>query len=328
VTGVALVTGAAGQDGSYLVDRLAQEGYAVHAAVRSAARLAAVPDVGVVGHVVDLADASGLSDLVERVEPTVIFNLGGVSSVAQSWVDPIATAKVSGEAALTLLESAWRLQQRSGREVRLIQASSAEVFGQPETSPQDESTPLRPVSPYGAAKAFAQHCVDVYRGRGLPASSLVLYNHESPRRPPTFVTRKISQGVARIAREGAGTLRLGNLDARRDWAWAPDVVDAILRAHEAPPDTYVIATGAAHSVRDFVAAAFRRIGVEDWARHVQVDPSLLRPADPSLLVGDASRARQVLGWEPTKSFEEIVAALVDADLADLADGRATDGRRS
>ncbi len=314
MTGVALVTGAAGQDGSYLVERLASEGYAVHAMVRSPARLEAVPEVGAIGHVVDLADGGGLTSLVDRIEPTVIFNLGGISSVAQSWVDPITTARVSGEATLTLLEAAWRLQVRTGREVRVIHASSAEIFGQPERSPQDESTPLRPVSPYGAAKAFAQHCVDVYRGRGLPASSLVLYNHESPRRPPAFVTRKISQGVARIAREGSGTLLLGNLEARRDWSWAPDVVDALYQAQDAPPDTYVIATGEAHSVRDFVAAAFRRVGIENWTAHVHVDPDLLRPVDPTVLVGDASRARRWLGWSPTTSFEEIVAAMVDADL--------------
>jgi GDPmannose 4,6-dehydratase len=197
----------------------------------------------------------------------------------------------------------------------VLQASSSEIFGEPEHAPQDESTPIRPVNPYGAAKAFAHHLVGVYRARGLPASACVLYNHESPRRPDTFVARKITKAAAMIAAGRQQPLRLGNLDTRRDWGWAPDYVNAmrLALAHREPGD-YVIATGRAHSVRDLVAAAFEHAGVPDWSRHVEVDPALVRPADAAQQVGDATKARTVLGWRPTVSFEEMVARMVDADL--------------
>ena len=216
---------------------------------------------------------------------------------------------------MVLLDAALRLQERLGRPVRFVQSASSEIFGTPRRAPQDEHTPVRPVSPYGAAKALAHACAEVYRGRGLAVSSLILYNHESPRRPTTFVTRKITQGAARIARSGGGELTLGNLEARRDWGWAPDYVDAMVRAAAGEPDNFVIATGVAHSVQEFVATAFAHVRIEDWERHVTVDPGLFRPAEPTLLVGDAGRARTQLGWAPTRSFEEIVAAMVDHDLS-------------
>lgn len=313
---VAVVTGAAGQDGSYLVERLVHDGYAVHAVARSADRAALLSADDVTIHEVDLTEHERLSGLILDLRPDEIYNLGGLSSVAHSWQEPIAAAEVSGVAPIVLLEAALRLQHQSGRPVRVLQASSAEIFGEPSEVPQTELTPIRPVSPYGAAKALAHHAVHVFRGRGLHASSVILYNHESPRRPTTFVTRKITAAVAAIATSGSGTLALGNLDAARDWGWAPDYVDAMVRAvrHGTAGD-YVIATGTAHTVREFVAAAFGHVGVADWHEHVTIDPAFVRPADPSILVGDASKARADLGWRPSKDFRDLVCAMVDHDLA-------------
>ncbi len=203
--------------------------------------------------------------------------------------------------------------------MRVIQASSAEIFGVPDRAPQDETTSVRPVSPYGAAKAYAHHMARVFRSRGLHAATCILYNHESTLRPPTFVTRKVTMAAARIAHDGGGTLTLGDLSVRRDWGWAPDYVDAMVRAvrHEAPDD-FVVATGRTHTVEDFVVAAMRRVGIEDWRAHVTTDPSLVRPAETAEQVGDASKARRVLGWAPTVDFEEIVGRMVEHDVALLA----------
>jgi GDPmannose 4,6-dehydratase len=311
---VALVTGATGQDGSYLVERLLADGLEVHGLVRTEDLRGCVPE-GLLVHEVDLdTDPAELSALVERVGPDELYNLGGVSSVAFSWEDPLLTTRVNGLAALTLMDAARRLQERRGREVRVLQASSAEIFGEPATSPQDEDTAIRPVSPYGASKAFAHHVAGVERSRGLFTATVILYNHESPRRPTTFVTRKITSTVAAIAAGRADRLTLGNLDARRDWGWAPDYVDAMVRAvrHDEPGD-YVVATGRAHSVRDFVAAAFEHAGIPDWQPFVEVHSDFIRPADPSLLVGDATRARERLGWAPTVRFEDLVGRMVDAE---------------
>ncbi len=254
--------------------------------------------------------------------PSEIYNLAAISSVARSWDEPELTARVNGLGAVGLLESARRLQEREGRPVRFVQASSSEIFGLPDRSPQDEDTPVRPANPYGAAKAFAHLMVDVYRHRGLHAVSLVLYNHESPRRPEQFVTRKITAGVAAISAGTASRLTLGNLAAVRDWGWAPDYVDAMVRAARADvPRDYVVATGESHSVEEFVAAAFRCVGIDDWASYVDVDPALLRPVDATALVGDATRIRRDLGWVPTVAFDEVVSRMVEADLAALATRR-------
>ena len=308
-----LVTGASGPDGSYLLERLLPGGYAVHGLIRPqdvSDRL----DPALTVHEVDLGDHAAVRALVSDVAPDAIVNLGGVSSVATSWRHPELTARVSGQAVLVMLDAALGVQERDGRQVRFLQASSAEIFGEPDTSPQDEHTPIRPLSPYGAAKAFAHHCVGVYRHRDLFAVNCILYNHESPRRPTTFVTRKITAGAARIAREG-GELHLGNLDPRRDWGWAPDYVDAMVRAlHHDEAGDYVVATGEDHSVADFVAAAFAKVGIDDWQKHVRLDPRFVRPADASLLVGDASHAREALGWAPTVSFDELVGRMVQADV--------------
>ena len=321
----ALVTGATGQDGSYLVEQLLAEGAEVHALVRDAEGAHGVTSLpsGVHGHVADLADGSTLEALVADVKPCEIYNLGGLSSVALSWQEPGRTAQVSGVAVGYLLQAAFELQESSGATVRFVQASSAEIFGHAEQVPQDEETPVRPLTPYGAAKAYAHHLVAVYRARGLSASSCILYNHESPRRPETFVTRKITAGAARIAAGLDRELALGNLDARRDWGWAPDYVAAmVLAARAGAARDYVIATGTAHSVRDFVAQAFRAAGIEDWDAYVTLDARFARPSDAPEQRGDPSRARQLLGWSPTVPFEDLVTRMVEHDRQ-LLDGGVT-----
>jgi GDPmannose 4,6-dehydratase len=310
----ALITGVSGQDGGYLAERLISDGVQVHALSLPNDR----PVDGVRTHVGDVADVEGTRALVLELAPDEIYNLAAVSSVARSWAEPDLTARVNGLAAVGLLESARQLQETAGRQVRFVQASSAEIFGLPDRTPQDEDTAVRPVNPYGAAKAFAHLMVDVYRHRGLHAVSLVLYNHESPRRPEQFVTRKITAGAAAISAGTASRLTLGNLAAVRDWGWAPDFVDAMVRAARADvPRDYVVATGESHSVEEFVAAAFRCVGIDDWAAYVDVDPALFRPVDAQALTGDPTRIKTDLGWAPTVGFEDVVRRMVEADVARL-----------
>ena len=312
----AFVTGIGGQDGSYLADRLLADGLEVHALTFDADGPPVHCPADVVLHRGDLADVAAVRPLLLDVDPHEVYNLAAISSVAQSWQEPDLTARVNGLGAVGLLESALVVQERLGHRVAFVQASSAEIFGEPAVNPQDEATPIAPVSPYGAAKAFAHLAVGVYRRRDLHAASLILYNHESPRRPERFVTRRITATVAAIARGRAERLVLGNLDARRDWGWAPDYVDAMVRAaRAATADDYVVATGQGHSVRDFAAAAFARAGITDWEPLLVSDPALYRPADATDLTGDASKARHDLGWTPTVTFEEVVGRMVDADLA-------------
>ncbi|HEY0642171.1 MAG TPA: GDP-mannose 4,6-dehydratase [Nocardioides sp.] len=314
MTARAFVTGIGGQDGTYLAERLVGDGLEVHALVLEADGHPAHCPAEVVLHRGDVGDVEATRRLLLELAPREVYNLAAISSVAQSWDEPDRTAHVNGQAAVALMESARRVGG-----VRLVQASSAEIFGEPATSPQTEETAVRPVNPYGAAKAFAHRSAGVFRQRDLHVSSVILYNHESPRRDTRFVTRKITSTVAAIARGDADELVLGNLDARRDWGWAPDYVDAMVRAARADePSDYVVATGQAHSVRDFVAAAFAAAGISDWEHHVRQDPRFFRPVDPTELVGDASRAREVLGWTPTVAFDEVVARMVRADLSPTA----------
>ncbi len=316
---VVFITGVSGQDGGYLAEQLLDAGDEVHGLVREQDRRPVDGSESRLDeahlHVADLTDFARLTRLIRAIAPDEIYNLAGMSSVARSWTEPTATGQVSGLAVAAVLQAAWDLSEQRGRPVRVVQANSAEIFGNPAVSPQNESTPIVPVTPYGAAKAYAHHLVAVYRGRGLHAVSAILYNHESPRRPATFVTRKITRTVAMIARGKADELALGNLDARRDWGWAPDYVDAMVRAarHRVAQD-YVIATGVAHSVADFVAAAFTHAGIDDWQRYVRTDPKYARPVDAVELTGDPTRARTELGWSSTRSFTDIVAAMVDTDL--------------
>jgi GDPmannose 4,6-dehydratase len=314
----ALITGITGQDGGYLAERLLDEDWQVHGLVHAAdghvdelrRRTSSVKL-----HEGDLADAAAMYELVDEVAPDEIYNLGGISSVALSWERPLLTAQVTGLGAGAVLEAGWQLKQRSGREVRVLQASSAEMFGVPAQSPQSETTPITPVSPYGAAKAFAHHLVGVYRARGMHAVSGILYNHESPRRPPQFVTRKITRAAALIALGRQDSLELGSLDVRRDWGWAPDYVDAMVRAIRYPhPHDFIIATGKSHSVADFVEVAFSHAGLSPWRRYVSLDESLIRPVDAPELVGDPRKARQMLGWRPVVDFDDMIRRMVDSDL--------------
>jgi GDPmannose 4,6-dehydratase len=313
----ALVTGITGQDGGYLAEQLCGEGVTVHGILRNGERppehLTAL-GASLVLHELELDDEPELEQVVRAAAPDEVYNLAGVSSVALSWSQPTLTAHVNAMFVARLLELLLREQDRRGQAIRLVQASSAEIFAGTTLSPQDERTPVMPLSPYGASKAFAHHLVQVFRGRGVHAVNAVLYNHESPRRPPTFVTRKITSTVAAIARGEAAELVLGNLDARRDWGWAPEYVSGlVLAARAEQPDDWVLATGVAHSVADFVAAAFARVGVEDWSRLVRTDSDFRRPADAAELVGDASKARERLGWHPTVPFQELVGLMVDAE---------------
>jgi len=303
----ALITGITGQDGSYLAELLVAEGHEVHG---TSLRADEASVDGVELHPLDLSEP-GIGGLIASLQPDVVYNLAAISSVFGSWQQPELTARINGLAVAEMLAAL-----RSLEGARFVQASSAEIFGVPSEVPQTESTRIQPTSPYGEAKAYAHSLVNVYRTAGVWASSCILYNHESPRRPENFVTRKITASAARISRGLQDSLELGNLDARRDWGWAPDYVDALRKAAAADaPDDYVIATGVDHSVQDFVAAAFARVGIADWPSYVSVSQEFLRSGDAPQQLGDASHARDALGWAPTVDFDEIVAAMVDNDLA-------------
>lgn len=314
----AFVTGVAGQDGSYLAEQLLADGYEVHGLVLPgsdgpAVRPEFVPDE-VHLHAGDLTDAAATTALLRTVAPDEVYNLAAISSVALSWEQPDLVRAVNADAAIALMDACLALQGE-GHPVRFVQASSAEIFGSPVVSPQDESTPIAPRNPYGEAKAAAHLAVAEAREQGLHAVAAVLYNHESPRRPATFVTRKITATVAAIVRGEADELVLGTTSVRRDWGWAPDHVDALVRAarHDVAQD-YVVATGVGHSVHELAAAAFAHVGIDDWERYLRIDPAYVRPHDATDLRGDASLARAALGWKPSRTFGQIVAAMVDADL--------------
>jgi GDPmannose 4,6-dehydratase len=305
---LAFITGVTGQDGTYLSRALLEDGYEVHGLVRpeSAGRV----EDGVVSHTGDIRDGARLRALVAQLQPDELYHLAGQSSVGQSWDDPVGTVEQTGAPVAALLHAV----AQSSPHTRFVNASSSEIFGDAD-APQNEETPVRPVSPYGAAKALGHFLVASFRGRGLHASSCVLYNHESPLRPERFVTRKITMAVARIAAGLDDTVSLGNLEASRDWGWAPDYVEAMRRAARQPsPGDYVIGTGISHTIRDFVATAFSVIGIDDGESHVVTDPTMLRPVDPGTQRADSSRARDALGWEPTVDFAGIVERMVRADI--------------
>ena len=312
----ALITGAAGQDGSYLTELLLERGYEVMGLVRDPSRdhpnLAAVADrIELVRG--DLLDGDALVRLLSDYRPREIYNLASPSFVPRSWDHPVETAEFAAVGVTSLLEAVRHVDVT----MRVYQASSSEIFGEPVEVPQSESTPLAPVTPYGVAKAYGHFIVGSYRRRyGLHASCGVLYNHESPRRPVSFLPSKVAHGVASIAAGRENELVLGDLDAQRDWGYARDAVEAMaaMLQQESPRD-YVIATGELHSVGELVETAFAHAGL-DWRAHVRVDESLKRgQAELRHLVGDPSRAREQLGWSPSVSFEELVALLVDAAMA-------------
>jgi GDPmannose 4,6-dehydratase len=269
-----------------------------------------------------MRDTDSLRSVVAACDPDEVYNLAGVSSVARSWSEPELTADVNGTGLVRLVEALLEHQERTGRQPRLLQASSSEMFGTPTTSTQDETTPLQPRSPYALAKAFAHEAAAMFReSHRLFVSCVILFNHESPLRPPTFVTRKISSTVAAIAAGRADRLVLGDLDIRRDWGSAHDYVQAMWLALQADdPGDYVVATGETHSIREWVAAAFDVVGLRNWEGLVSSDPAFVRPLEPGPLVGDAGRARAVLGWKPSTSFIDLVAEMVQHDVAEIQGG--------
>ncbi len=311
----ALVTGAAGQDGHYLTTLLLSKGYEVFGVVGPepgafAERAAGYGDAFTALDA-DLSDMDSLLHAVDAARPSEVYNLAGRSFVGDSWRDALASTDINAVGALRLLEA----MRQVCPEARFFQAASAEVFGGSDGTPQTEDTPIRPRSPYAAAKAYALHIVHSYReSYDMHASCGILFNHESPLREPQYVTRKITTAVARIRLGLDGELTLGNLDARRDWGFAGDYVEAMWLMLQQPlPDDYVVATGETHSVREFCEAAFSRVDL-DYRDFVRVDESLFRPVDVPMHYGDATRARERLGWYPRATFEDIVAMMVDADI--------------
>jgi GDPmannose 4,6-dehydratase len=317
----ALVTGITGQDGTYLAELLLSKGYTVFGLVRDPKTTKSqdvkelIPGLNLVAG--DLTEYDTLVAALETTQPDEVYNLGAMSFVAQSWEQASLTTDVTAKGVLNLLE-ATRLYAGSDIDrVRFYQASSSEMFGAAVASPQDETTAFWPRSPYGVAKVFGHHMTINYReSYGMHASSGILFNHESPRRGQAFVTRKISQAVAKISLGTQDNLALGNLETRRDWGYAVDYVEAMWRmVQEDDASDYVIATGEVHSLRDFVTVAFAAVGIHDWAPLVRQDERFMRPADIQVLVGNPAKAKERLGWVPSVDFEELVGLMVHSDIA-------------
>ena len=317
----ALITGITGQDGSYLAELLLEKGYEVHGLIRRSSSINThridhlyqdphVPDRRLILHYGDMSDSSRLARLIDEVRPGEVYNLAAQSHVKVSFEAPEYTSDVDALGTLRLLEAIYHCDPK----IRLYQASTSELFGSA-PPPQNEATPFHPRSPYGVSKTFAYWIVVNYReAYGMFASNGILFNHESPRRGETFVTRKISRAVARIVAGRQDAVYLGNLDAKRDWGYAPDYVKAMWMMLQLPePMDLVFSTGEQHSVREFAELSFGLVGL-DWEKHVRIDRAYLRPAEVDTLLGDSTKARESLGWRPTVSFRELVRIMVEADL--------------
>jgi GDPmannose 4,6-dehydratase len=320
----ALITGITGQDGSYLADLLLAKGYAVHGIIRRAssfntARIAHIyqdpheANQRLHLHYGELTDGGRLEKLVATIEPDEVYNLGAQSHVKISFDEPIFTSDVDGLGALRMLEAIRQIGAE--QHIRFYQASTSEMYGRPQESPQTEMTPLRPDSPYACAKVFAFNQVRLYReAYGMHASNGIMFNHESPRRGETFVTRKITRGAARILAGLDDKIYLGNLDAKRDWGHARDYVEAMwLMMQQDQADDYVIATGETRSIREFLSETFSLIG-KDWRDFVEIDERYFRPIDIDELLGDATKAQKILGWAPKTTFSEMVREMLVSDL--------------
>jgi len=321
----ALISGVTGQDGSYLAELLLEKGYEVHGIIRrsssfNSGRIAHIfkdiheTDSRFLLHYGDLSDGSRLEKLIEVIAPNEVYNLGSQSHVRISFDEPVYTADIGALGTLRFLEA---IRNVGGLQtIRFYQASSSEMFGNAGEIPQRETTPFRPCSPYACAKVFGFYQVVNYReAYGMHASNGILFNHESPRRGETFVTRKITRGIARIIAGKDKKIYLGNLDAKRDWGYAKDYVEAMwLMLQQDEPDDYVVATGQSWSVRDFLDRAFAHVKL-DWRDYIEFDSRYLRPSEVDVLVGDAAKARSKLGWAPTTSFDEIIKIMVEADIA-------------
>ncbi len=314
----ALITGVTGQDGSYLAELLLSKGYDVHGMVRRSSeekfeRIAHLRE-HITLHQGDLLDQYSITSLLSKIEPHEVYNLAAQSFVPTSWTQPVLTTEFTAVGVTRVLEAI----RHGAPKTRFYQASSSEMFGRVRETPQSEDTPFYPRSPYGVAKAYGHFITVNYRESfGLFAVSGILFNHESPRRGLEFVTRKVTDGVARIRHRLIDKLHLGNLDARRDWGFAGDYVEAMWRMLQQPEaQDYVVATGETHTVRELCEVAFARADL-DWKAHVVVDPTFLRPAEVDLLIGNPAKARKVLGWEPRYDFRRLVEMMVDADIARL-----------
>lgn len=321
----ALITGITGQDGSYLAELLLSKGYEVHGIIRRSStfntgrinRLYQDPHINGVHlflHYGDISDSTNLIKLLYRIQPDEVYHLAAQSHVRVSFDIPEYTADVTGTGTIRILEAI----RETGCKAKFYQASSSEMYGLVQEVPQKETTPFYPRSPYGAAKVYAYWVTVNYReSYGMHASNGILFNHESPRRGETFVTRKITRAVAHIKAGLENKLYLGNLDAKRDWGYAKEYVEAMwLMLQQETPDDYVIATGETHTVREFLEVAFSHVGL-DWREYVEIDPKYYRPAEVELLIGDASKAKQKLGWEPKTTFEELAKLMVDEDIENL-----------
>ena len=319
MAGKALITGITGQDGSYLAELLLDKGYQVFGMVRRSS----TETIGRIEHIkdritflqADLLDQASLTKALEEAAPDEIYNLAAQSFVPTSWNQPVLTGQITGMGVTRMLEAVRQVAPKT----RFYQASSSEMFGKVREVPQTEMTPFHPRSPYAVAKTYGHHITVNYReSYGLFTASGILFNHESPRRGLEFVTRKITDGVARIKLGLADELRLGNLDSQRDWGFAGDYVRAMwLMLQHDEPENFVVSTGATHSIRDFLDIAFGHLNL-DWKEYVKKDPRFLRPAEVDQLIGDSSKAKAVLGWEPTVDFKSLVIMMVDADLERLS----------
>lgn len=311
----ALITGVTGQDGSYLAELLLEKSYEVYGMVRNLRRQSSQRLAGVERHVhfveADLTDQSSLDRVMQQVRPDEIYNLAGQTFIPVAWSQPLLTMEITGMGALRLLEA----MRRHSPKTKFLQASSSEIFGRAEGALQSENTRMQPSNPYGAAKLFAHHVTINYReSYGMFACSCISFNHESPRRGVEFVTRKVAQQVARIKMGEVEKLKMGNLEGRRDWGFAGDYVRAMwLMLQQSQPEDFVIATGVTHSVKELLEIAFAYAGL-DWKKHVEVDPALVRPAEPDPLCGDAGKAHRILGWTPKVSFRQLVEMMVESEL--------------
>lgn len=323
---IALITGITGQDGSYLAELLLSKNYEVHGIIRRASTF----NTGRIDHIYqgphirnrnlflhygDLADTESIRKLIYTIQPQEIYNLGAQSHVKVSFDIPEYTLNITGLGAFRILEAIRSFQEHAKKKIKFYQASSSEMFGAA-PAPQNEQTPFMPRSPYGCAKVFAYHITKLYReAYGIFAVNGILFNHESPRRGETFVTRKITQGIAKIKAGSGEKIYLGNLEARRDWGYAPEYMEAAwLMMRQAKPDDYVIGTGESHSVREFLETAFKEAGLGNYRKYIEIDSRYYRPAEISHLVADISKAEKILGWQPKTKFKDLVKIMVREDL--------------
>lgn len=322
----ALITGITGQDGSYLAEFLLEKGYEVHGIVRrsssfNTSRIDHVfqdphtKNAKFILHYGDLADSQSIRKLIYKIKPDEIYNLGAQSHVRVSFDIPEYTANITGIGTLRMLEAIKDFQEETGKKIKFYQASSSEMFGSA-LPPQNEKTPFHPRSPYGVAKVFAYWATVNYReAYDIFAVNGILFNHESERRGGTFVTKKIARGVVRIKAGLDKKIYLGNLDARRDWGYAPEYMEAAwLMLQQENPDDYVIGTGQSHSVKDFLTSAFKCVGINDWENYVEIDPRYYRPSEVDDLIADASKAKEKLGWEPKVKFDDLVKIMVSHEI--------------